>query len=628
MIQLNNRRYAKAIAPSKSVGTTSKKMSDKKTQEAEGFTALSSGGSLPTGLPNTNLSVLPITVDMNPLLDGFGHFHKGGDVLFYPLYRDMYYFDAIAGSATDMISSLPFSDFTIAGINDKKVLSAFRESVDRLNIRTMLPEISIDYLVLGTFLASLLYDKGNKVFTDIMPHAVENAEITKLPFYNQDPIIEVAFPDHIKKVFTKESKRIASLKKKYGDTVISKLLTNKLELDPLSTIYLPRRTFSSLEGTSYFKRLIPIYLLEKNLFRGTLIESSRRQRGILHLTVGDGDQWEPTPDDLDFVTDLFLNADADPLGAIIATRLGVSVEEIRQGGEFWKINDVWDSTTTMKMRALGISEGLLSGDASWNTMETSLTVFIDYLRAYRDMITRKVFYNKIFPLISLVNGFSVNTNGKIILKDNLMQDNIEDNLDLLQDGSKLLIPTVHWAKQLKPEGDSNYFDILDKLTQAGVPIPLRVVAAAGGFNLDELFTQQEDDLTLRERVGEYFQKLQEVKAKFAPPEAAGDDGSSGGGGDDFSGEASSLLSVLASEDPSGNYRSAVQAKARKKPSILARDYGEASEVVERTRTGKPKHVFRQAVANSKANDAILKAVKESIKNKPSQLNRTTLTSKK
>src|SRR5690606_40146240 len=64
-----------------------------------------------------------------------------------------------------------------------------------------------------------------------------------------------------------------------------------------------------------------IWLMEKNLFRGTLVETARRQRGILHLTLGDGDQWEPTMADMQMAMELFQNADADPLGAVIATRI-------------------------------------------------------------------------------------------------------------------------------------------------------------------------------------------------------------------------------------------------------------------------------------------------------------------
>ena len=47
---------------------------------------------------------------------------------------------------------------------------------------------------------------------------------------------------------------------------------------------------------------------------------------------------------------------------------------------------------------------------------------------------------------------------------------------------------------------------------------------------------------------------------------------------------------------------------RKRKHILDRDYGEHSEMFELSKTGKKKHIFRQSVANQKANDNILKSI--------------------
>lgn len=591
------------------VGTTSKQLNDR----------LLSESGMPTNMANTSISNLPTEIDVEPMLQ---------DILFATdvtsrqivmrLYRDIYYNDAVGGSAVDLYSTLPFSDFNLGGITSDKYIEPFLEAIERLNIRTLLNEISVDHLVTGAFLSSLLYNRSTNKFIDIMTHRVEDADMVSLPFYGQDPIINVAIPQEIRSaLLNSTSDRMKRIQKTLGADVLKTLSQDRIELDPISTLFLPRKTFSHNQlGTSYYRRILPIYLIEKNLYRGTLVESARRQRGILHLTLGDGDQWEPSIEDMEAATDLFSNADADPLGAIIATRSGVSSEELRQGGEFWRINDMWDSATTVKLRALGISESFLGGDANYATADTSLTVFVESLRAYRDMITRKLFYNKLFPLISLANGLTVNTKGKIVQKSGLLDGDSEEILFRMQDGSKLLIPTVHWAKQLKPEGDTAYFDMLNQMSEKGVPVPLRAFAAAGGFNLDQLIQQQPDDMKLQKRIFAYLKDLQQLKKEFGPKEEA-EEATSSGLSDN------SLTKLLS--DQSKVRSSVIQQTGR--PSLLDRDFGNSGEIVGKTRTGKPKAIYSQKEHNRRANEQIMKALKTLKREKSTPLTNTTVTSK-
>jgi len=567
-----------------------------------------------TGMPNTTVGQLPIEIDIDPLLkDIVFSENLEQKKLVMRLYRDMYYNDPVCGSAADLYSVLPFSDFSLGGVSDPKAMDVFMEACERLNTRTLMPSVALDHLVTGQFIGSLLYNEKTKTFADIMPHAADNAKIDEVPLFGQDPVITVAIPDYVKSMLSNtESTRAQMLREMLGDAIIEKLSSPSLELDPMSTIYIPRRTFSTGTGVSWFRRVLPIWLIEKNLYRGTLVESSRRQRGILHLSLGDGDDWIPTVEDMNFMTDLFRNADADPLGAIITTRTGVQADEVRQGGDFWKITDIWDNTSQFKMRAMGISESFLSGDANYANADNSMSVFIDSMRAYRDDITRKFFYNRLFPTISLVNGFSVNRKGKLIRRDDLLSDNNAKNLQTLADGSKLLIPTVHWAKQLKPEGDSTYLDMLGTLTEKGVPIPLRAFAAAGGFNLDMLLSSQQEELAVSERVFEYQKKFKEMQKKYgmAPAEEGGD-GGDGGGMPSLSSSRSSVLAATGRSKPVG---------------LLNRDYGERSEVHQYDHSGKKRHVIDQRAANDRANNKILKAMKEIAKVQKTPLSHKTFTS--
>ena len=583
-----------AVAPvQQDLGTDSRSRNKaKKPKTANNGDYVSESYELPTSMgPNSNLSSNAVTIDMEPLLTGLT---PQVEAAFYRLYRDIYYFDSVAGSAVDLISQVTFSsEFSLGGISNPKISAVYEESLDRLNTRSLLPEMSTDHLVLGVHCSSLLYNKQKRVFTDLMCHPVETLTVTDLPFYSQDPLINVKFTTAAIAAVSSSSHATAHLEELVGKEILEKIRGGSLDLDPLTTIYIPRKTFSYTEmGTSYYKRILPLYLIEKNLFRGTLVESARRQRGIMHLTLGDGDEWIPQVSDMEFMTDLFMNADSDPLGAIVATRSGVQVEEIRQGGDFWKVTDFADSVMPYKLRALGISEAFLTGDANYNAADASMTIFIEMLRSYRDMITRKFFYDRVFPLISMVHGYTTNSKGKVSVNEQVKNvGSLAEALRTLNDGSKLLIPSITWAKSLKPEGDSTYMELLSTLTEKGLPIPLRVLAAAGGLNLDDLLRQKDDDLALRKQLAEYNKQV----AAFAPAPA-----------DDDTGEASSQLLLQSTSGVS----SVLHANGGRRPALLNRDFD--NELVDRSKTGKAKVMSSttQRKRNQHIDKLIIKAAKE------------------
>lgn len=600
-----NKGSASAAKAKRPLGSDAKETA----QTRKSVQSVSSGGGTSGG--NIQVGGVPLDIDLSPMLEGMDY--EADDRQLFNVYRDIYFFDPIGGSYVDLFSTLPFSDVSFSGAKDS-VLDPYYEVNERLSLSASMPNITTDLLVTGAFCGSMLYNKERKKFIDMMTHRYDNIEATPFPLMSQDPIFELRVPQDVKRAFSKDSKRVDAIRKELGAGFVDKMLNESLvELDPVGTIYIPRKTFTYGEGVSAFRRMLPIWLIEKNLYRGTLIESGRRQRGILHAQLGDGDQWEPSQEEMDFITDLLLNADSDPIGSIITTRLGVNISEFRQGGDFWKITDIWDQTASFKMRLLGISEALLSGEANYDSAATGLTVFIESLRAFRDFATRKIFYEKVFPLISLMNGYAVGKNGKIMKKSGLMDGSLNEIMYRLNDGSKLFIPNVHWSKQLRPDIDSSMMENLRAMTELGVPVPLRSIAAAGGFNFDQLLMDQDEDLALRHKLLAYKKRQQEIDKQYQIADDAG------GGGDSFSSVSKSLSTGRGLEQALGipnllGSQSAVLGGARR-PGLKGRDFGEQSEIYEIGKTGKKKHVFRQARANHKANDAIYKAVQNYEQNK-------------
>jgi hypothetical protein len=250
------------------------------------------------------------------------------------------------------------------------------------------------------------------------------------------------------------------------------------------------------------------------------------------------------------IANLFVQADEDPIGAVVATRTGVTPQEIRQGGQIWKMSDEWAFLTEAKMRSIGVSDAFLSGDASYSNMKESRSVFVEQMRQTRLFLTSDV-YIKRAEILARAHGFVKRTEAELshrvritktqptnteepvtdkqLKKDDLgltdVKKNIEQSraLDIPRD--QLILPAVHWHKSMLPESDSQYLDILKTLKEEGVPIPLRSWAARGGFDIDEAVESLDDDIKLRTTI--------EVWRKAVQPKEEGEAGGAGADTDSF-----------------------------------------------------------------------------------------------
>jgi hypothetical protein len=276
------------------------------------------------------------------------------------------------------------------------------------------------------------------------------------------------------------------------------------KLNPLNTIFVPRRSSPyDYVGTSFLTRIVSFWALEKSLIESTVTNARRRTRSILHITAGLENLWEPTEEELEAISGLFIQADEDPVGAVVTTRTGVETNEVRAGADFWKLSDEWAFLTEGKMRALGISDAFLSGDATYNNMETALSVFMETLRTLRAYMDRRVFYEKIFATLARVHGF--------VKKDARMggrgPTRIRPTLDYKKamkiPREDLLMPKIVWDKKLQPEGDMNFLEMLQTADEAGVPVTLKQWASGAGLNLEEMMEELNEDSQYRKKIAEW-----------------------------------------------------------------------------------------------------------------------------
>ena len=419
------------------------------------------------------------------------------------LWRLIYLRDAIVGPAIDLYSNLPYSECRLTGIKDPAILRVYEDTMERLDIVTMMPDLVREFLMIGRFCASLIFDARLGVFTDWIVHDPDFLRIEPIPVRGFDPKIDLVASPAMKSFLQSQDPRDLAARSALPPHYFEQFESQGIyRLDPLNTIFVPRRAGPyDYVGTSFLTRIVNFWALEKSLVESTVTNARRRTRAITHVAIGLENIWEPTPEELDAIAGLFIQADEDPVGAVVTTRTGVETNEVKSGADFWKLSDEWAFLTEGKMRALGISDAFLSGDATYNNMETSLSIFMESLRTLRQYMDRRVFYEKIFATLARVHGFvkhdsrSKNIRG---LGPNL---NYEKALQIPRED--LIMPKIQWNKKLQPEGDMNFMEMLQTADAAGVPVTIKQWASAASINLDETMAELPEDAILRKKIGEW-----------------------------------------------------------------------------------------------------------------------------
>lgn len=469
-------------------------------------------GGLNSGTPLTANFATPMSigsfggVQFNTMFRGILPDNAADDSQLGTMLRDIWHYDNVGGSAVDLQCGLAFSDWTLSGV-PTEIAATYNDCMARLNMRVMLPQISRNYLVDGAFLGSLLYEPKTRTFQDVLIHDRFNATISPQPFFSMDPTVVVNSASNLQQFFSAYSPYAEEALKGYPRRILENFMQGSNVLDPVTTLMVLRKGTADSSAVSYLRRLLPMYLLEKTLFRGTITEATKRQRATTQIMMGD-DTWEPTDQELFDYTQKFQMADMDPLGAWVATRQGVTLTDVRPAGEIWKWTDSADVLVPYKLRALGLSEAFMSSDSTFANAEASLTMFMDNLDTYREYLTYRTFYAKLFPLIAVLNNFYRNT------KEVQNPNKLSNLLFNMGNQKNLMIPKIQWHKKLESPNASSLLDNLAKLEEKGFPVALKTWAAAANVDLASAISDHEDDQNLRA-------KLDEIRKTSGNPQDGG-----------------------------------------------------------------------------------------------------------
>lgn len=411
-------------------------------------------------------------------------------------YRDIYMHDNIAGSAVDIQSTFPFSDWELMGLEDNEK-EVYDSALARLNLQELLPQLSTAYLVDGFYCGSLIYDAAAKNFMDILTHDALQCGVSPSPLNNVDPTVRVSVSGPTLRFLDSATDYAKAYIKTMPRAFVSLLKEGSFILDQMTTLWLGRRGLTDRAYQSYLHRVLPMYLIEKTMYRGTLVEAQRRQRAMSHITAGD-DIWTPTGQELQALVQQFMDAEKDPLGGWISTRGSIQVNDLRPGGDFWKWTDMADSMVPAKLRALCMSEAFLSQDSTYSSNESAYSVFLETTNGYRTHLTNSIFYKKLFPLIAISNGFFVDP------KKRKKTDSLVDFMFNASNRQNLKIPVLHWHKDLTARSEDNMMDMLEKLETHGVPVPLKMWLAAAGVDKDTLIKDTRENEEIKKEISKFM----------------------------------------------------------------------------------------------------------------------------
>jgi hypothetical protein len=441
--------------------------------------------------------------------------------------------DPVIGNCIEMYSEMPWGNFEMTGEGvEGEIKDAYEASVAATELRAVLPALTREYFITGEACPHNFFDDAKGIWTHTAIHNPDQLEVIHAPFIKMDPLVEFVPDDRLRQVLTSNNPMLSSVRDSMPDELISRLMSRQnIPLSPLNFTFIPRKLHDyDTRGTSLLSRMWRILMYEDAVFNAS-IATARRHAGPLKIAkLGDAATgYIPPPEQERRLLQLLAQAELD-VNAWLVYHYAIQFEMVGTTDRIMSIDKHWELIERVKLVAMGISKAFLTGEVTYASAASGLTVFLQRLKALREFFEAKWIIPKFFKPLAQINNWVKPTPAELDHRIRVRRSSRE-----IEEDRRLIIPRIEWDRSLDPEVDMEKINAMTALSQnLGVRFSKQTAMSAVNRDWEEETKQSIEEakleLELAQKEPEAAALLGLAGAGAPPAEEGGGGGMPGGGG--------------------------------------------------------------------------------------------------
>lgn len=207
--------------------------------------------------------------------------------------------------------------------------------------------------------------------------------------------------------------------------------------------------------------------------------------------------------------------------AWFVTNFSTQFDLVGNADRLMSIDKHWDLVTSIKLIAFGISKAFLSGEVSYASAASGLSIFLRKLKSFRSMFENEWIIPKFFRQVAITNGWVKRSQAELSHNIRVVRSQRE-----LLDDSAYITPKLEWSESLDPTVNTQMVSAMSQLDQLGVRFSEQSLMGVIGKDWEKELRQRGQEARRRKEIlAEYPELAAEEAARLA-----GDGGDGGGGG--------------------------------------------------------------------------------------------------